>query len=100
MVLHFHSRRTQFTALSAPLEIAMISQQEILQIVCSEAVEFGGLQEIPVQKHGARQSFHALKRMARGPEALARSAPDSGGEGVQYELRLVLEDDGTLRWED
>jgi hypothetical protein len=78
----------------------MISQKEMLDIICTEAIEFGGLQEVPPQQHGGKTSFHAPKRQAHG------SGENNGGHAhyasptVPYELRLVKKTDGTLQWKD
>jgi|HubBroStandDraft_1064217.scaffolds.fasta_scaffold228410_2 hypothetical protein len=78
----------------------MISQKEMLDIICTEAIEYGGLQEIPGQQHGGRTSFHEAKRGARTTEEnnIGHSASES--PAVSYDLRLVREADGTLTWED
>ena len=78
----------------------MISQNEILNIICTEAIEFGGLQEVPGHKHGGKNSFHAAKRGARGPDDNHRVCSDSEFPTVHYALRLVKETDGTLNWKD
>jgi hypothetical protein len=78
----------------------MISHQEMLEIVCTEAIEYGGLQEVPGQKHGARQSFHSAKRGARGPDIFNRDRPDASAQTVEYDLRLIESPDGTLEWDD
>ena len=78
----------------------MISTKELLGIICTEAIEYGGIQEVPLHKDGATQSFHAPKRAARGPES-SNGEYDSGEAAtVVYSLRLVLEDDGKLNWKD
>ena len=78
----------------------MISQKEMLDIICTEAIEHGGLQEIPGQQHGGRTSFHEAKRGARTTEENNIVNPTSECPAVQYDLRLVREPDGTLTWED
>ena len=78
----------------------MISQKEMLNIICTEAIEYGGVQEIPGQQHGGKTSFHAAKRGARTTDEnnIGRTASDS--PAVSYDLRLVREADGTLIWEE
>jgi hypothetical protein len=78
----------------------MISHKEILDIVCTEAIEYGGLQEIPGHKDGAKLSFHSPKRGARGPETNDGGRPESQPLAIQYDLRLVQEEDGKLTWKD
>jgi hypothetical protein len=77
----------------------MISQKEMLDIICTEAIEYGGLQEVPAQQHGGSTSFFSPKRAARAPEESNLSHPTSGSPTVVYDLRLIREKDGTLRWE-
>ena len=78
----------------------MLTEEEILKVICTEAIEYGGVQEVPGQKHGARHSYHSPKREARGPEQnrSGRSEPDL--PPAQYPLRLVRLADGQLEWQD
>jgi hypothetical protein len=78
----------------------MISHQEMLEIVCTEAIEYGGLQEVPWQKHGAKQSFHSAKRGARSSDVRNGDRSDTNAQAVEYDLRLVIRSDGTLEWKD
>jgi hypothetical protein len=78
----------------------MISHQEMLDIVYTEAIEYGGLQEIPGQQHGGRTAFHAAKREARTNEENKVGRAAGGSPYVSYVLRLVRESDGSLSWED
>ncbi len=78
----------------------MISYQEMLEIVCTEAIEYGGLLEVPGHKHGAKQSFHSAKRGARGPTVCNGDRADADAPVLHYDLRLVVESDGTLEWKD
>jgi len=78
----------------------MISQKEMLGIICTEAVEFGGLQEIPGQQYGGKTSFHSAKRTARynHDSRLKRVKVDSNS--VEYGLRLIRSNNGKLEWKD
>jgi hypothetical protein len=78
----------------------MISQTEMLDIICTEAIEYDGLQEVPAQQHGGSTSFFSPKRAARAPEESNLSHPTSDSPTVVYDLRLTRERDGTLLWED
>ena len=78
----------------------MISQKEMLDIICTEAIEHGGLQEIPGQQHGGRASFHEAKRGARATEENNIGHPALDSPSLAYDLRLVREADGKLNWED
>jgi hypothetical protein len=78
----------------------MISQKEMLEIICTEAIEYAGLQEVPAQQHGGSTSFFSPKRAARAPEETNLGHPTSDSSTVVYDLRLTREKDGTLHWED
>lgn len=78
----------------------MISQQELLDIICTEAIEYGGLQEVPGHKHGSKQSFHSPKRESRGPKEPNGDNGNTVELSVNYNLRLVQEIDGSLDWKD
>ena len=78
----------------------MISQKEMLGIIRTEAVEHGGLQEIPGRQHGGKASFHSAKRTARKYRRNGVSQPKPGSPSVEYDLRLVRKSDGTLEWRD
>lgn len=80
--------------------LIMISQNEMLGIICTEAVEYGGLQEIPGQQYGGKTSFHSAKRTARHTlhSRATRIQPDS--KSVKYGLMLIRNRDGTLEWKD
>lgn len=78
----------------------MISQTELLEIIFTEAVEHGGLQEVPGHKDGGTSSFHAAKREARG-EGLSVDLSDPVNlPHVNYGLRLVRDPAGNVHWED
>ena len=78
---------------------AMISRKILLNIIRTEAIEYGGVQEIPSQTHGAKLSYHSAKRAGRGPEPLGNCG-DSKVPSVLYDLRLVRQSDGSLQWKD
>jgi hypothetical protein len=78
----------------------MLSIEELLGIICTEAIEHGGVQEVPAYKDGAKQSFHAAKRAARGPTASKNPRAARGSTTVKYRLRLVQERNGKLLWKE
>jgi hypothetical protein len=78
----------------------MISHQEMLGIVCTEAIEYGGLQELPSQKHGAKQSFHSAKRGTRATSVVNGRSPICDSQPIEYDLRLIATPDGKLEWKD
>ena len=78
----------------------MISQKEMVDIILTEAIEYGGLPEVPSQQRGGKTSFHAAKRASRGMgERNGRSAA-SNARKVRYNLRVVRKRDGTPQWKD
>ncbi len=77
----------------------MISLDNLLNIICTEAFEYGGIQEVPDHKHGALQNYASPKRDARGASYGERPACNNGAlPPMQYTLELIRDEDGTLRW--
>ncbi len=76
----------------------MISQKELLDIVCTEAIEHGGLQEVPGQQHGGNTAFFAAKRISRGGSERRGTTGIPKSTSIKYALRLVKKVDGTLEW--
>jgi len=76
----------------------MISLENLLNMVCTEAFEYGGIPEVPDQKHGAPQNYSAMKREAR--EIVQDQTRSSSGSQpvLRYDLELLQEPDGTLHW--
>src|SRR5579872_1909198 len=79
-------------------QLIMISLKQMLKIICTDAVEFGGLPEVPGQQHGGRTSFHAAKRPARRPEKSSYSRPTTSFPTVKYSLRIIKKADGSIEW--
>ena len=76
----------------------MIALENLLNLICTEAFEHGGIPEVPDNKHGAPQNYASEKRDARG---LARHDPPSQPKEtpiLRFDLELIEEKDGTLRW--
>lgn len=76
----------------------MIALENILNIICTEAFEHGGIPEVPDHKHGAPQNYSAPKREARGEIQDHTRSHSETLNSLQYDLELVQESDGTLRW--
>ena len=78
----------------------MLSLETLLGIVCTEAIEHGGVQEVPDNKHGAPQYYHALMRAAR--DASSDVAPSSARnlKPIQFNLELVQTKEDGLAWEE
>lgn len=80
----------------------MLNPKTLLNIICTEAIEYSGQQEVPDNKHGANQNFHARKREARSSEASSPPDIDTNHEELEmcYMNELVLGEDGRLEWVD
>ena len=78
----------------------MLSLEELLNIICTEAIEHGGLQEVPEHKHGAKQYYHSAKKEARGPDESNEHHVDLPLPPIQYDLELIEDRDGAFHWED
>jgi hypothetical protein len=78
----------------------MISQKDMLNIICTEAIEHGGVPEISGLQQGGRVAFHAPKRPSRGSPQNCGSAPESESHKLNYTIRVVKKVDGTFKWED
>lgn len=76
----------------------MIALENILNIICTEAFEYGGIPEVPDHKHGAPQNYAALKRDARGEDDSDATSHSAEFPLLQYDLELVLDEDNILRW--
>jgi hypothetical protein len=76
----------------------MIDLEDLLNIVCTEAFEHDGIPEVPDNKHGAMQNYSAEKRGARSIVQGEVRAPSENRAALRYDLELVREEDGTLRW--
>lgn len=76
----------------------MISLENLLNIICTEAFEYDGIPEVPDHKHGALQNYSAPKRDARA--AVHEGARPYAGERpvLRYDLELIEEPDGTIHW--
>lgn len=78
----------------------MIKIANILRIIRTEAFEYDGIPEVPDHKHGDRQNNFALKREARGKLTRDKRAPTASPSDLQYDLELIEDEDGTLRWHE
>lgn len=78
----------------------MISHKDMLNIIYTEAIEFGGLPEIPGHKHGAKVSYHAPKRLGRGPFATKGRSLNTKNAELHYKVRVVRKANGSVAWED
>lgn len=78
----------------------MIGRKNLLNIVCTEAVEHSGVPEIPENKHGAWQNYSTGKRDARGSVGMDVVTHVNDPEPLIYRLEVIRHDDGTLSWEE
>jgi hypothetical protein len=76
----------------------MITLDGILDIICTEAYEYGGIPEVPDHKHGAPQNYSAAKRDARGVVPDDSRSYSASIVKLRYGLELLQEADGKLRW--
>ena len=74
----------------------MLSLENLLDIVCTEAFEHGGIPEVPDHKHGASQNYSAPKRDARGVVQEDVRSTREGPPVLRYDLELIQDADGTL----
>ena len=78
----------------------MIALKNILNIICTEALEYGGIPEVPDHKHGAPQNYSAYKRDARGEAVNDPRSQSEQLSDLQYDLELVVDSDGHLQWHE
>ena len=78
----------------------MIDLEDLLDIVCTEAFEHGGVPEVPDHKHGSEPNYHAQKRPARDPDGNTCQNYDETLLPIKYDLELILKGDNTYAWEE
>lgn len=78
----------------------MISIETLLGIICTEAIEFGGLLEVPDRMDGTSEYYHSAKRKARGDYERGEEKPTGIRPPIRYKLELIRAGDGTLHWEE
>lgn len=76
----------------------VITLEDILNIICTEAFEHSGIPEVPDHKHGAPQSYAAAKRDARGDVHESRRSNSQQLPALQFDLELIEDEDGKLHW--
>ena len=72
--------------------------RDILGMICSEAIEHGGIPEVPDNKHGAKNRYHSEKREARKSGSKNGSDKSDDSEKIDFRLKVVEDEDGTLEW--
>ncbi|HDL18496.1 MAG TPA: hypothetical protein ENH29_05535 [Bacteroidetes bacterium] len=72
----------------------MISIDDLLNIICTEALEYSGVQEVPDLQYGSTFYYHDSKRSAR--EANKTSEPLTSDElpPIAFTLEVVEGTDG------
>jgi hypothetical protein len=78
----------------------MISLDKLLDIVCTEAIEHGGLQEVPDRADGTIEYYHSAKRNARGPYEDGGQGATGNLEPISYDLELIRTEKNELKWEE
>jgi hypothetical protein len=76
----------------------MISLDNLLDIICTEAIEHGGLQEVPDRVDGTIEYYHSPKRNARGGYENGELRGAGTLPPIRYDLELIELTDGKLRW--
>ncbi len=76
----------------------MISLDNLLDIVCTEAIEHGGLQEVPDRADGTIEYYHSAKREARGEYKNGEQIDIISLPPMRYDLELIELEDGKLQW--
>jgi hypothetical protein len=78
----------------------MISLDILLDIVCTEAIEHGGLQEVPDRADGTIEYYHSAKRNARGEYENGEQSATGNLEPIRYDLELIRAENNELKWEE
>jgi len=78
----------------------MNSSNDLLKIICTEAAEHYGIQEVPDDKFGASQYYHSAKREARGPNKGLESVASSMLPAIDFKLELIENEDGSIDWNE
>ena len=78
----------------------MIEIHNMLNIVCTEAVEDGGIPEVPDHVHGIAPNYWAPRRDARAAHVEEPRRKPENLPTFQYNLELVQDEDGKVRWYD
>jgi hypothetical protein len=78
----------------------MIKIANILRIIRTEAFEYDGIPEVPDHKHGDRQNNFAQTREARGKLTQNKRTHPASSSALQYDIELIEDEDGTLRWHE
>jgi hypothetical protein len=76
----------------------MISLDNLVDIVCTEAIEYGGLQEVPDRADGTTEYYHSPKRNARGEYENGEQRDIGDLEPIRYDLELIKLKGGNLQW--
>ena len=76
----------------------MLNSDDLFNIICTEAIEYGGLQEVPDHKHGALQHYHSLKRDARAAEQRGDADEEDELPPIQFAVELIRHADGRYEW--
>ena len=78
----------------------MNSRSDILGMVCSEALEYGGVQEIPEHKHGTQHNYFSKKRSARTSDSIYSKNGKQKHKSVKISLKLIRNENGKIQWVD
>jgi len=76
----------------------VIPLDDILNIICTEAFEHSGIPEVPDHRYGLPPNYAFLKRDARAQRNVFRRSNSPQLPTVEYDLELVIGEDGKLHW--
>lgn len=78
----------------------MISIETLMNIICTESIEYGGLQEVPDRADGTIEHYHSLKRNARGEYKNGDQRIVKDLSPISFDLELIEDTQGRLHWEE
>ncbi len=76
----------------------MLSIETLINIICTEAIEYGGLQEVPDRTDGTTENYHARKRNAREKYHGNEKRLEGDLPPIRFDLELIEDAEGRLRW--
>ena len=74
----------------------MISINDLSNIICTEALEHSGVQEVPDEQYGSTSNYHSEKRNAREVDKNSNQQKTEKLTPIRFRLELV-EVDGKLK---
>jgi hypothetical protein len=78
----------------------VITLEDILNIICTEAFEHSGIPEVPDHRYGSPPNYAYAKRDARGQFHIYWRSNSRQLPKLDYDVELIVDDDGNLHWVD